>query len=408
MKASDLVYETVSALRANRVRSLLTVLGIVIGIAAVIAMTALIGGIKQALMGELGLSQARLVSLDYWGDNHPLRVTDVDSFMTDLADDYEIAVPYASSSDKVASITKSQNGYIFGTLPGYFDIMNLDIVQGECFTLDDCDDGEMVCMLDEWGVKILFGKGDVKAVGQSIRIGSSEYRIVGVVQAFGTNDRLENANITVYMPISTFGQRIMGDNTIEAIHGMARDENDIDGAVARTKEWAIRHLGLSDFDAENNLWIYTSKARLDELNTTMSSFQALMTVVASVSLVVGGIGIMNMMLTNVTERIREIGLRKALGARARDITRQFLLESIFLTLSGGIIGITVGFFGSFAIAGLVANGANMGSLPKITPVLDIQTMFLVAAICVAIGVLFGYYPALQAAKLDPVESLHYQ
>ena len=407
MRADDLVYETVSALRANRVRSLLTVLGIVIGIAAVIAMTALIGGIKQSLVGELGLSQARLISLDYWGDYHELTASDAENLAKDLDDDYELVVPLSSVGDKVATSTLIKNGYIWGTLPGYFEIMNLDIVQGECFTQEDCDEGDMVCMIDEWGVRVLFGKGDVKPVGKSIRVGSSEYRIVGVVQAL-TNERGDNSSVNVYMPVTTCGRRLVGDNSIQTIHGMARSEDNIEAVSERTKQWAIQRFGLTPEDAENSLWITTSKARLDELNTTMSSFQMLMTVVASVSLVVGGIGIMNMMLTNVTERIREIGLRKALGARAKDITRQFLLESIFLTLSGGIIGITIGYLGSYAIAGLVVKGANMGSIESVNPTLDIQTMLLVAGICVGIGVLFGYYPARQAAKLDPVESLHYQ
>ena len=148
---------------------------------------------------------------------------------------------------------------------------------------------------------------------------------------------------------------------------------------------------------------------IEELNSMMLAFQVLMTSVASISLVVGGIGIMNMMLTNVTERIREIGLRKALGAKARDITRQFLLESVCLTLVGGIIGIVLGYLGAFGLAG-VAGGllGYEGEGIAIVPYIDVQSMLLVAGICVAIGIVFGYYPARRAARLDPVESLHYQ
>ena len=140
----------------------------------------------------------------------------------------------------------------------------------------------------------------------------------------------------------------------------------------------------------------------------MMSFQVLMTSVASISLLVGGIGIMNMMLTNVTERIREIGLRKALGAKSRDITRQFLLESICLTMVGGLIGMALGYLGAFALSGLAGSLLGYGEGTALTPYLDLQSMLLVAGICVAIGVVFGYYPARRAARLDPVESLHYQ
>ena len=147
---------------------------------------------------------------------------------------------------------------------------------------------------------------------------------------------------------------------------------------------------------------------IDQLNTMMASFQLLMTVVASISLVVGGIGIMNMMLTNVTERIREIGLRKALGARRRDITRQFLLESVCLTLVGGVFGIALGLLLAYGLAGIAGAALSLGEGVTLTPSIGLDTVLFVAAICVMIGIAFGYYPARRAARLDPVESLHYQ
>ena len=155
------------------------------------------------------------------------------------------------------------------------------------------------------------------------------------------------------------------------------------------------------------MYVYSMQSMIDSVNATMGAFSLLMTAVAGVSLLVGGIGIMNMMLTNVTERIREIDLRKALGARRSDITRQFMLESVLLCVLGGLIGVLLGYLGALALAG-VAGSALMGEGTKVTPVVDLGTVIMATTICVCIGVLFGWYPAYRAARLDPVESLHYQ
>jgi putative ABC transport system permease protein len=183
--------------------------------------------------------------------------------------------------------------------------------------------------------------------------------------------------------------------------------------VQQTKEYLTSYYHLTGEDADN-LYVSSTKSLIDSFNTVMFGFQLLMTSVASISLVVGGIGIMNMMLTNVTERIREIGLRKALGARRSDITRQFLLESVCLTLAGGAIGIVLGYVGAFALAGVAtsvlssAGGSDGGLSLTITPVIEPMAVLVATGICVLIGVVFGYYPARRAARLDPVESLHYQ
>ena len=198
---------------------------------------------------------------------------------------------------------------------------------------------------------------------------------------------------------------------MDSLAGMAREGEDIDSLVTKTKDFLASYYHMSDEDVENGLFVSSMKSMIDSFNSVMFTFQLLMTSVASISLVVGGIGIMNMMLTNVTERIREIGLRKALGARRSDITRQFLLESVCLTLAGGAIGIVLGYLGAFALGGvatsLLASGDSGMSL-TVTPVIEPMAVLGATGICVLIGVVFGYYPARRAAKLDPVESLHYQ
>ena len=195
------------------------------------------------------------------------------------------------------------------------------------------------------------------------------------------------------------------------MYALARSEDaDMDALATRIGDWICKRMGISAEEKDDVLWIQTMKSIIQQLDTMMSSFQMLMTVVASISLVVGGIGIMNMMLANVTERFREIGLRLALGARARVFTGQFLLVSVVLTLIGGVFGVLLGMGLAYALSGLAVSAISMGSSggTAITPVLEPSTMLLVTAICVGIGIVFGYYPARRAAKLDPVESLHYQ
>ena len=399
MRLRDLLYETFTAIRANRVRSLLTVLGIVIGIAAVITMTALIDGIKMSLVGQLGLNQSRLVYISCSPGTRQVTMDDLKQLELNVPD-YEFVSAVSYSSGKVTNGTKSlDTAQLVGCDENYFTAVGSKLTSGRLLTADECTGGAMSVVIDQQVVNKLWGSSDTEVVGQSIRINNDSYTIVGVIEASGFNSQM------IYLPYPTLTTRVSGVASIDQIVGYAREDADMSTIADKTKNFLVKYYGISKENQDYSVSITTMKSIVDELDTTMASFQLLMTTVAGVSLVVGGIGIMNMMLTNATERIREIGLRKALGARSSDITRQFLLESVTLCIVGGIFGILLGYGGAWALAGLASGMAGIG---QIVPVISPTAVGMATGICVVIGMIFGYGPARRAAKLDPVESLRYQ
>ncbi len=407
MKARDLAVETFSALDANRGRSFLTVLGIVIGISAVIAMTALIGGINKALVGELGLSQAQLVYINI-NTGTSTTYNDVDAMAQNLTD-YEFMLGTSYGSTEATTGTKKASASVTGVKPTYFRAMSTKFAQGRPFTDAEEAKGALVVILDKNSVKMLYGDANAKVVGQAVTLGNNDYTIVGVTESNGES-YVGADSVSVVMPFNTAATRVVGNQDVAQIMGFAREGSDMDAVVKRTENYLAATYNIPDDKRSEELYVYSMKSLIDSVNATMGAFSMLMTVVASISLLVGGIGIMNMMLTNVTERIREIGLRKALGARRSDITKQFMLESICLCLLGGLLGVIFGYLGALGLSGLAsaALASQGGSTMGIAPVIDLQTVLTATGICVFIGVVFGWYPARRAAKLDPVESLHYQ
>ena len=411
MSIIDLMREAMRSLEANRGRSLLTILGIVIGIAAVIAMTSLIGGVRNGLISGMGLNAARIV---YINCGYPLDEDDIED-LARLMPDYEAIEGTYDSYSQVQMGDKSLSVGITGASATYLEMTGAAsrLAEGRIYTDAEEESKSRVALIGRNGIEAFFGSPGADAVGKTIQLNGKSFTVLGVVDDGMTGTDYCN----VYMPTETvrqdFGQ---GWDYLSSVVGLAREGADIETVQQQTVEQVGKLKGIAEDELESMVSVWSMKSSIDQLNTFMMSFQLIMGAVAGISLLVGGIGIMNMMLTNVTERIREIGVRRALGARGRDITLQFLTESATLCVSGGIIGTLAGYAIAWGLAfGAGALGFDLGSMTgmgstgaALTPAIEPGAIAIAVGISIVIGLVFGYYPARRAAKLDPVECLRYQ
>ena len=405
MSTRDLIREALHSLESNKGRSLLTILGIVIGIASVIAMTSLIGGIQNGLINSLGLNAARMIQI-YSSEN--LTDSDIEKLRKTIPQIEQIGIIDNAYTD----YQKGDTTYNVSTEGMDISVLKIkgydEPLCGRSYTEAEAKTGARVAMISRNGAEQLFGQNMEDALGKTIKVSSGEVRIVGVVD----NGAESLGSLSLIMPRATIAALFTESYSVfPSVTALAREGADIDELCDTIKTKIQEFKGLSGDDESGDIMVSSMKSAIDAMNSFMGSFSLIMGAVAGISLLVGGIGIMNMMLTNVTERIREIGIRRALGASRRDITAQFLAESSALCITGGILGVVIGYLLAWALTLFAANSgilSELGASGGIAPSFSITTVLLAFAVSVGIGVIFGFYPARRAAKLDPVECLRYQ
>jgi len=409
MRVLDVIEEAFIAISANKVRSGLTVLGIVIGIASVIALTALGQGSQTAITERIEAAGANLLTVmpgaqrtgmvrGAFGSAQTLTTEDAEA-IAQLGLVAAIA-PQVTGRYQVVASSGNANAQVIATTPAYASVRNVNLASGSFFSDQEVKQASRVAVLGYQIAVSLFGDpaaGGVDPVGQTIRIKSTRFTVIGVAAQKGGAGP-SSADEAVYVPLTT-GQRLLAGQTkyLSAISVQAIDQKSTSQLQTDiTNLLLVRH-GISDPNAAD--FMVMNQADLAETAaSTARTLTLLLAAIAGISLVVGGIGIMNMMLTTVTERTREIGLRKAIGATRRDVSLQFLVEAVTLTFISGVIGIALGWGVSVALS----HFAGM------TAVVTVQWVLVAFGLSAAIGVVFGFYPARRAAGLNPVEALRYE
>jgi putative ABC transport system permease protein len=410
MKNTDLLHETYSALSANKARSGLTMLGIIIGIASVIAMTAIGQGAQNSVSSSIESMGANLLMVmpgaarsfggpaGARGGAKSLTVTDASSIESQVSN-VTAVVREVTAREQVVASNGNTNTEITGTEPNYLSVRNVAISDGDFISDQNITNSDKVAVLGPTTMTDLFGTDatSTDAIGQTIRINGMQYSVIGITVAKGGSG-FSNADDVIYIPYTT-AQRYLSGSTkylseidVQAASSDAATQVQTDITTLLMSNHNITDSTKVDFNVLNEASIIATAS------SVTGTFTTLLAAVAGISLVVGGIGIMNMMLTTVTERTREIGLRKAIGAKKSDINKQFLMEAIMLTFIGGLIGVILGWLISFGVT-------YFGILQASVSISSIILAFCVSA---GIGIIFGYYPARRAAQLNPIDALRYE
>ena len=405
MNLFNLIRIAYKALQRNKLRAFLTMLGIIIGVASVIAMVAIGQGSKQSIHDQLSSMGSNMITvLPSSNLNGGVRIAG-SSFQTLTQKDItalQKAQYITELSPSITSKGQAINGAlnwpttIQGVSPDYLDIRKLSLKDGIAFTEQDVMTSAKVCLIGQTVIDNLFPNGE-NPIGKVIRFNKIPFQIIGILNPKGQNAFGQDQDDILIAPYTTIQKRILATIYYQNIYASAANEQVTDAAVSEMTQILRDSHRLRDSE-DNDFTVRTQAELINTLSSTSGLLTVLLTVIAGISLVIGGIGIMNIMYVSVTERTHEIGLRMSIGARGKDIMLQFLMEAILISITGGIIGVVLGIVSSNLVTLTL-------SWPTIVSESSVMLSFVVCAIT---GIFFGYYPAQKAARLDPIEALRYE
>ncbi len=405
MNLSNLLKIALKALNNNKLRCFLTMLGIIIGVASVITMLAIGQGSKNSIKAQISEMGSNMIMIHPGNMQRGGVRQSADDMQTLEVADYEaletlpgIAAisPSVNSGGQFVNGNNNYPSTMYGITPDYLEIRKLKVKDGAMFTEQDVKSAAKVCILGKTVVDNLFPDGE-DPVGRVVRFGKIPMTVIGVLESKGTNSMGQDQDDVVLAPYTTVMKRVLAIDYIHGIFASAVNEDETEQTIESITEMLRSRHKLKE-DAEDDFQIRSQQELSEMMNSTSDMMTVLLACIAGISLLVGGIGIMNIMYVSVTERTREIGLRMSIGARGIDILSQFLIEAVIISVTGGIIGIIVGVLASWLVT-VIAHW----------PVyIQLYSVALSFAVCTVTGVFFGWYPAKKASNLDPIEAIRYE
>lgn len=406
MNLGNLLKIALKALNNNKLRCFLTMLGIIIGVASVITMLAIGQGSKDSIREQISEMGSNMIMIFPGGDRRGGVRQSADAMQTLKMEDYEALRTQTSYLSAVSPSVNSggqliygNNNYpssVYGVSPEYLEIRRLKVADGDMFTEQDIKSAAKVCLLGKTVIDNLFPNGE-NPIGKTVRFNKIPFTVIGTLEPKGSNAMGQDQDDVVIAPFTTVMKRVLAIDYIQSLFASALSE-DLSEEASDEITAILRDNHRLKVDDEDDFTIRSQQELSEMMNSTSDMMTVLLACIASISLLVGGIGIMNIMYVSVTERTREIGLRMSIGARGRDILAQFLIEAVIISVTGGIIGVLFG-----AAAAWFVNEVLHWPVT-----IQLYSVVLSFVVCTITGVFFGWYPAKKAAGLDPIEAIRYE